>query len=286
MPIRNGHPEFALNAQRKIKRGTAPAIGQFASVGRAKAHRLAKRSRQGLRGGKVFNLCHGDFFAHCEKTCKPYFRSLRLDTAGGRAHTFAMNEAGWYLREWREARGLNMEELAHRAETSPGQLSDLEKGKRRYNRDWVRKFSTALSIEEVKIFQHPQVVLRGQRSINVIGKVAAGSEGYFIDDYAMGGGEPLDTLDPSTHIALRIEGDSMVPRFYPGEIVIFGPEAPAMSLVNRECLVDLPDGRKLLKVLRRGSALGLWNLHSVNSSYAPIEDVTIIKACPFVGLRV
>ena len=125
-----------------------------------------------------------------------------------------------------------------------------------------------------------------QRSIMIIGKVAAGAEGFYDDDFPMGGGDPLPELEPSEHIAVTVEGDSMVPRFYPGETLIFGPARDPYSLIGRECMVKLRDKRKLVKVLRRGSAPGFWDLHSVNTSYAPMEDVEIYHALPLVGLRV
>ena len=125
------------------------------------------------------------------------------------------------------------------------------------------------------------------RGVPIVGKVAAGAEGYFEDDYEMGAG--LGVIEPSKsdgRIALIVEGDSMIPRFRPGERVIFGPRHDdPRGLIGREVMARLTDGRKLLKVLRAGRQDGLWTLYSINSSYDPIEDVELEWALPFEELR-
>jgi transcriptional regulator with XRE-family HTH domain len=54
-----------------------------------------------------------------------------------------MSDPQWYLKEWRKRAGLTLEGLADKVGTSAGQLSDLEKGKRRFNNDWLEKFAGA-----------------------------------------------------------------------------------------------------------------------------------------------
>jgi transcriptional regulator with XRE-family HTH domain len=223
-------------------------------------------------------------FAYCEYQRKAHFRNLRWDKSASPRQSSGMAKAPWYLKEWRKHRGWTLEQFAERADTSAGYTSDLEKGKRRFNGDLIDRFSQALQIEPQDLFKHP--TRSPDRPIMIIGNVSAGAEGFWEDDYAIGAGEPLDALDPSEHIALRVEGDSMVPRFNPGEILVFGTARDPLSLIGRECMVKLKaDKRKLVKILRRGSKPGLWDLHSVNTNHAPIEDVALDWALPFVALR-
>jgi hypothetical protein len=42
----------------------------------------------------------------------------------------------------------------------------------------------------------------------------------------------------------------------------------------------------MVKILRRGAAPGLWTLESINTRVKPIEDVELLWALPFMGLRV
>ena len=123
------------------------------------------------------------------------------------------------------------------------------------------------------------------RGINIIGKVAAGAEGLFEDDYAMGAGDPIDPF-PSEAIALIVEGESMVPRFNPGEVLIFGPRIDDPSLLlGMEVMARIDDGRKMIKILRRGSAPNAWNLHSINSAYGTVENATVLWVLPLLGMK-
>jgi phage repressor protein C with HTH and peptisase S24 domain len=103
-------------------------------------------------------------------------------------------------------------------------------------------------------------------------------------------GAAADWLDPGVPeggIVLTVDGDSMLPRFRHGERLIFGRRHDDPSpLVGHEVMARLADGRKMVKILRRGAAPGLWTLESINTRYPPLEDVELLWALPFEGLRV
>jgi transcriptional regulator with XRE-family HTH domain len=62
----------------------------------------------------------------------------------------------WFLREWREHRGLTQEQLADRLGTSKGQVSKLETGKKKWDEVWVAKCADALNLsDQMAIFRHP-----------------------------------------------------------------------------------------------------------------------------------
>ena len=128
---------------------------------------------------------------------------------------------------------------------------------------------------------------RGASGVPILGKVAAGAEGYFDDDFELGAArDHLAPLPSENRICLIVEGDSMIPRFRPGEKVVFGEKYDDPTpLIGREVMARLKDGRKLLKVLRPGAKPGLWTLFSINSAYDPIEDVELEWALPFEELR-
>lgn len=128
---------------------------------------------------------------------------------------------------------------------------------------------------------------RAGAGIPILGKVAAGAEGDFSDDFALGAANDfLEPLSMEGRICLVVEGDSMLPRFRHGEKVVFGRkyEDPT-PLIGREVMARLVDGRKLLKVLRPGRRDGTWTLYSINTAYDPIEDVELLWALPFEELR-
>lgn len=83
--------------------------------------------------------------------------------------------------------------------------------------------------------------------------------------------------------AFEVTGDSMLPLAASGDILFFAPPIPPTDLVGRECIVELDDGRRLFKRLRRGSRPGLYDLESYNASI--IEDAHVLRAGRLIGLR-
>ena len=61
----------------------------------------------------------------------------------------------WYVREWREKRGLTQDALASRLETDKSVISQLENGKRRMNDGWIAVFSFAFGIEPSDLLRDP-----------------------------------------------------------------------------------------------------------------------------------
>jgi len=124
--------------------------------------------------------------------------------------------------------------------------------------------------------------------VGVFGKIGARADVYPIDD------DHRDTpmyevpmpagVDPDgDYVAFEIEGFSMPPA-EPGWLVYFRKvEVTPDDLLNSPCLVDLADGRRLFKRLRRGYAPGLYNLESWDGS-ALIENVEVVGALPYASL--
>ncbi len=111
----------------------------------------------------------------------------------------------------------------------------------------------------------------------VVNYVAGGSELVPIDDFPQGEGiEEVELPQgvPANAVVVKVKGESMHPRYYDGEYLVYvrdgrGPD----ELIGRECVVELTDGRKMVKTIRRGSRKGLFRLDSFNAE--PIEDVKI-----------
>jgi phage repressor protein C with HTH and peptisase S24 domain len=74
--------------------------------------------------------------------------------------------------------------------------------------------------------------------------------------------------DPKAY-ALRVRGDSMVPRYFPGEIVIAQPRLHPKD--GDFACVQLVNGERLIKRVFRSS--GGWLLRSMNEAY-PTREVT------------
>ena len=119
--------------------------------------------------------------------------------------------------------------------------------------------------------------------VPVVGYVGAGAEVYSIDDVAMGAsldedGVELPFFGVSGAVSVIVRGDSMEPAYHDGDLLIYDDrrDGDYSDLINRECVVQLADGRTYVKILLKGSEPGLWTLISHNAS--PISDVPIAWA--------
>jgi phage repressor protein C with HTH and peptisase S24 domain len=125
----------------------------------------------------------------------------------------------------------------------------------------------------------------GQPLVQIRGRVGAGA--VVTDDAEreeFERGEWAKLPRESEAGALVVEGDSMRPRFFPGEIILFDP-VPLLpeQLVDRYAVVvdDLTAARKI-KMLRHGRSPGVWRLESHNAD--PEEDVVLRAAHRWLGV--
>lgn len=161
-----------------------------------------------------------------------------------------------------------------------------ENGHRGFRADTAAKYARAFGVD-------PAWLLYGKgkpsrRGIPILGRVSAGAEGDFSDDFAMGAADDWLDVEPTDgRIALRVEGDSMIPLAHAGDLAVFGPRQDDPSrLMNRRVMARLEDGRKLFKILRPGRRTGTFDLYSLNSAYDPIEDVKLEWVLPLERLHV
>lgn len=171
-----------------------------------------------------------------------------------------------------EASGLKQEQIAKELglNRQPA-ISEILKGKRQ------------LKANEMVVMSRLSGMPLPDRSstIPVLGYVGAGAEVYPIDD-----GDPLYEITvssalPKDTVGAIVRGDSMFPIFEDGDLVAYsGIEMQPEEALGRTCMVELADGRVLIKTVRRGGVSGLYTLTSTNAP--DIEDVEIVWARKFV----
>ncbi|NNC37891.1 MAG: helix-turn-helix domain-containing protein [Acidimicrobiales bacterium] len=182
------------------------------------------------------------------------------------------------IKELLKDAGHTLEELSEAIDMNPGQVSRFVNGRRRTNTEFLEKTADFLGLAVSDLFQ--------ARELNVVGFIGAGAEFHPIDDHAKGAG--MDTVDappgcPPDAVAVQIKGDSMVPAYFDGDILVYAERRPDIDeFFNRRCVVGLADGRILVKTVRRGSAPGLYTLTSFNSG--PIDDVVIDWAARIIAV--
>lgn len=131
------------------------------------------------------------------------------------------------------------------------------------------------------------------RSIPVINNVAAGYPAEFTDmDYPASVADEYiacpDITDPDA-FAARVVGESMLPTYREGEIVVFSPELPTPS--GADCFVRLErDGESTFKRVFFEEGGAMIRLQPLNPSYAPRlvhrEDVAGMYAAAYAMRKI
>jgi phage repressor protein C with HTH and peptisase S24 domain len=122
--------------------------------------------------------------------------------------------------------------------------------------------------------------ISGGAGVPLAGKIGAGGQiAYFPDD-----GEPQmvprPPLAPGPLIAFEVSGDSMLPKYEPGDIIYArrDHEGVLPAYLGAYCAVGLSDGGTYLKRLTAGTELGSYTLLSLNA--ADMVNVQVEWAAP------
>ncbi|MEP9370482.1 XRE family transcriptional regulator [Mesorhizobium sp. KR1-2] len=186
---------------------------------------------------------------------------------------------GKRLRARMEAKGLSMRTLSMAAGLGNTFVRDMLERSRVPSIDKFAKIAKVLDTTVADLLgEQPDA----QRFVPLMGYVGAGQAVYPIDD---GGGEMAEAPPEASEstVAVRIKGDSMLPAFEDGWLLYYSRHLPPHEMINRRCVVQLADGRILVKTIRRGAAQDVWTLTSTNA--ADIEDVVVEWAAPIDWIR-
>lgn len=115
--------------------------------------------------------------------------------------------------------------------------------------------------------------------VPIMGRIGAGAE--IEPDFEQVPPEGLEQVDlpfdvPVGIIGFRVSGDSMLPAYRNGDVVLVFREQryDATRFIGEEAAIRTGDGRRFLKEVEIGGKPGLYNLRSHNST--PIRDVEIV----------
>lgn len=152
------------------------------------------------------------------------------------------------IRKLREQRGLTQTELARRVHTSQPQINRLEAGERQLSKEWAEKLAPHLGISPVDLMFGPvpedgatpdfsdlkengsnaaigSLLMDNANDVPVYGQAVGGDDGEFVLN-----GEKLEDVfrPPSLSsvidaYAVYVNGNSMEPRYFDGEVVYVNP---------------------------------------------------------------
>jgi hypothetical protein len=122
--------------------------------------------------------------------------------------------------------------------------------------------------------------------VQVVGRIGAGAE--ILPEFEQIPPEGLYEIEvpfPIAHdaIAFQVEGDSMWPRYDPGDVIICWRQGTNVDeVIGWEAAVRTTDGKRYLKRIQRGGSSGTFDLESHNA--APIRGVRIEWAAEIKGV--
>lgn len=177
------------------------------------------------------------------------------------------------IREWRERRGLTLEQLSELAHISPSYLQRMETGGRNVSLKNLARLAGALNVSQNDLV----IDSTSSGRVRVMGRIGAGAE--ILPEFEQVPPDGLFEIDamipvPDGAIAFEVEGASMWPRYDPGDVIICWSEGTNIEdVLGHEAAVRTKDGRRFLKRVLRGAAKDTFDLESHN--YEPIRGVKL-----------
>lgn len=128
-------------------------------------------------------------------------------------------------------------------------------------------------------FAVPVDVLAGREPVQLLGKIGAGGSVIF-DQNDDPPTVPRPPIGTGSMIALEVVGESMLPKYEPGDIIYIRRDHDGLlpEYLGEYCAVRLSDGSTFLKILSTGSVSDRYTLRSLNA--ADMVDVEVEWASP------
>jgi DNA-binding XRE family transcriptional regulator len=176
------------------------------------------------------------------------------------------------LKELRKKQKITQGVIAERLGVSIGSISRYESGLDGISTKFLGDVAAAYGVSVLEIFEPGDIPLYGH--------VGAGAE-ILVSHESHGGETVTRPAGVSGDLAaVRVAGDSMVDKYYPGDILFYSNDMQAADadVVGRYCVVNLDDGRMMVKKVTRGKRFGTYTLLSAGAE--PIVDVLLRWAAP------
>jgi hypothetical protein len=125
----------------------------------------------------------------------------------------------------------------------------------------------------------------GSAAYNVVPKVGYVGAGQAIIPFEADESDWVEAppdVTPGT-VAVEVRGESMLPAYEDGWLLYYSRKLPPGEMLNKRAVVQLADGRMLVKTIRRGTTPGYWNLGSLNAY--DIEDQVVEWAAPIDWIK-
>lgn len=175
------------------------------------------------------------------------------------------------LREMEE-KGFSRRGLSLKAGVSESTVKDVLKDTANPGIGTLHKIAEALQL--------PVESIIGSEGVPLLGTIGAGGAiAYFKDDHEVES-VPRPPLAAGPLMALQVLGESMLPKYEPGDVIYVRREHEGVlpQYLNKYCAVHVSDGGTYLKILAAGTQPERYTLRSLNA--ADMENVEVIWAAP------
>lgn len=181
------------------------------------------------------------------------------------------------IRKLRDERNVTLDALADASGLSTAYLSRLEKGERNLSVKNINLIAAGLKVSPRDLIVNDENE-HHSNVVKVMGRIGAGAE-ILVE----GEDWPADGLFeieapfpvPEGSIAFEVSGESMWPRYDPGDIIIcWDTQSRVDEVIGWEAAVKTTDGRRYLKRILRGSTKNTFDLESHNAP--PIRGVHLL----------
>jgi SOS-response transcriptional repressor LexA len=172
--------------------------------------------------------------------------------------------------------GIKRKPLAQRSGLGETAIRDLFNPERKFVRA-----DTLVKLAEY--FETTVDELSGREPVPLLGNIGAGGAILFLEDEEP---EivPRPAFTPGKLMALRVVGDSMLPRYDDGDVIYVrrDHEGVLPEYLGDYCAVHTSDGGTYLKILSPGTQSGRYTLRSLNAT--DMENVEVVWASPVEGV--
>lgn len=180
------------------------------------------------------------------------------------------------IRELREERDMTIEELAEKTGLSTSYVWRLENGERNLSLKNLNLFAHAFEVKPNELL--PQDIgTKRANVVSVMGRIGAGNS--ISPEWEQLPPEGLYEIEvlfplPEDAVAFEVDGQSMWPRYDPGDIVICWRQgSDPREVLGWEAAVKTNSGNRYLKRVLKGSKPGTFDLESHNAP--PIRGVRL-----------
>lgn len=182
------------------------------------------------------------------------------------------------LRQLMREQGLTDAALERRAGIGQGRMREVFSAKHGPRLDTMVAIANAFGITLTELVEGQT---KHGRRVPIIGYVSAG-DGWVSFD----GDDAVDEIEivlpAGSAVALEVRGDSMVPVYRDGDVLI-GTKRPTRNvhnLLGTDCILETITGERYVKFLMKGTSQGRFNLRSYNVLHEDKENVSVAWAAP------